>query len=201
MDFVCGDKFYYLYTDIGRNDVGEITLNFLREFGSIWAKVVHKDQKTPEKEADWRGMYRMPGPKWEDGLKFDDYTKKVKIDAELTKECVNGCYLLMTIQINDIGEYVPDFILYFFSIMVKVTSNKKTYTDIPKVIIQVDEFIVGSLDTTEMDDNYISEFYQVWLPHDSEVVEFDWQSTVASSSYLLHYLYKNWLILFYMLHQ
>ena len=179
LDFVCGDKFYYLYTDIGRNDVGEITLNFLREFGAIWAKVVHKDQKTPEKEADWRGMYRMPGPKWEDGLKFDDYTKKVKIDAELTKECVNGCYLLMTIQINDIGEYVPDFILYFFSIMVKVTSNKKTYTDIPKVIIQVDEFIVGSLDTTEMDDRYISEFYQVWLPHDSEVVEFDWQSTVA----------------------
>ena len=179
LDFVCGDKFYYLYTDIGRNDVGEITMNFLREFGSIWARVVRKDIKTPDKEADWRGLYRMPGPKWEDGLPFDNYTRKVTIGTDQTKDCVNGCYLLMTIQINDIGDYVPDFIYYFFSIMVKVTSNKKTYTDIPKVTIQVDEFIVGSLDTTEMDDRYISEFYQVWLPHDSDVVEFDWQSTVA----------------------
>ena len=33
LDFVCGDRFYYLYTDIGKNEVGEITLNFLREFG------------------------------------------------------------------------------------------------------------------------------------------------------------------------
>lgn len=179
LDFVCGDKFYYLYTDIGRNDVGEISMNFLREFGSIWAKVVRKDIQTPQEEANWRGLYRFPGPTWDDGLPFDDYTRKVTIGTDQTKDCVNGCYLLMTIQINDIGDYVPDFIYYFFSIMVKVTSNKKTYTDIPKVTIQVDEFIVGSLDTTEMDDRYISEFYQVWLPHDSDVVEFDWQSTVA----------------------
>lgn len=38
-DFVCGDYFYYLYTDIGRNNKAEITLNFLREFGTIYSKV------------------------------------------------------------------------------------------------------------------------------------------------------------------
>ena len=35
LDYVFGDKYYYLYTDIGRNDVGEITLNFLREFSKL----------------------------------------------------------------------------------------------------------------------------------------------------------------------
>ena len=179
LDFVCGNNFYYLYTDIGRNDVVEITMNFLREFGYIWAKVVRKDIQTPQEEANWRGLYRFPGPTWDDGLPFDDYTRKVTIGTDQTRDCVNGCYLLMTIQINDIGDYVTDFIYYFFSIIVKITSNKKTYTDIPKVRIQVDEFIVGSLDTTEMDDRYISEFYQVWLPHDSDIVEFDWQNTIA----------------------
>jgi hypothetical protein len=32
-DFVCGDRYYYLYTDLGKNEEGEITINFLREFG------------------------------------------------------------------------------------------------------------------------------------------------------------------------
>ena len=74
----------------------------------------------------------------------------------------------MTIKINEVGEYVPDSVFYLFSIIVKITSNKKTYNDIPKVVIQVDEYIIGSLDVTEMDDRLISEFYEVWLPHDSD---------------------------------
>ena len=179
LDYVFGDKLYYLYTDIGRNDVGEITLNFLREFGSLWARIVRKDLKVAEKEANWRKYYRLPGPNWE-FLKFDEYTRKLKITTKDTEECINGCYLLMTIQINDVGEYVPDSVFYLFSIIVKITSNKKTYNDIPKVVIQVDEYIIGSLDITEMDDRLISEFYEVWLPHDSDQVELDWQSSLAS---------------------
>ena len=58
LDYVCGDKFYYLYTDVGRNDVGEITLNFLREFGNLWARIVKKDLKTPETKANWRKVKR-----------------------------------------------------------------------------------------------------------------------------------------------
>lgn len=113
-------------------------------------------------------------------LKYDSYTRKVKITAKDTEECINGCYLLMTIQINEIGDYVPDYIFYIFSIIVKITSNKKTYNDIPKVVIQVNEFIVGSLDVTEMDDRLITEFYEVWFPHDSDEIEFDFQSSLAS---------------------
>ena len=49
-DFVCGDRYYYLYTDIGKNEVGEITINFLREFGNIWARVVRKDQNYADED-------------------------------------------------------------------------------------------------------------------------------------------------------
>ncbi len=179
LDYVCGDKLYYLYTDLGRNDFGEITLNFLREFGQLWAKVVKKDLQTPEPEANWRKYYRMPGPDWEDSLPFDSYTKKLKITSKDTESCINGCYLLMTIKINEIGGYVSDSIFYPFSILVKVTPPNKAYTEIPKLVIQVDEYIVGTLDVTEMDERYISEFYEIWLPHDSDTVEFDWQSSLA----------------------
>ena len=30
-----------------------------------------------------------------------------------------------------------------------------------------------------MDARYISEFYEIWLPHDSDTVEFDWQSSLV----------------------
>ena len=93
LDYVYGDKLYYLYTDLGRNDFGEITLNFLREFGQLWAKVVKKDLQTPEPEANWRKYYKMPGPDWEDSLPFDSYTKKLKITSKDTESCINGCYL------------------------------------------------------------------------------------------------------------
>jgi hypothetical protein len=36
----------------------------------LWAKVVKKDLKTAEAEANWRKYYRMPGPVWEDSFTF-----------------------------------------------------------------------------------------------------------------------------------
>ena len=180
VDYVCGDRFYYLYTDIEKNEEAEITLNFWREFGNLWAKVVKKDLKVAEKEANWREVYRMPGPEWEDTLPYDPYTKKLKVSTDDTKICVNGCYLLITIKINDIGAYIPDHYFYYFTVLAKITPSQKAYTDLPKVVMQVDEYIIGSLDTTELDDRFCSDFYEIWLPHDADTVEFDWQSTLAN---------------------
>ena len=177
LDFVCGDRFYYLYTDIGKNEIGEITINFLREFGNIWAKVVRKDQTSADEEANWRGIYRMPSADWEDSLPYDAYTKKLTVNPEKTADCIEGCYLLISVQVSQIGEYVEDDKFYPFSILTRITPNNRAYTDIPKVVIQVDEFIIGSVDVA--DNERIYEFFQIWLPHDSELVEFDWQSSVA----------------------
>ena len=176
-DFVCGDKLYYLYTDLGKSEEGEITINFLREFGSIWAKIARKDQIYPDEDHNWRGMYRMPSKDWEDSLPFNSYTKTMKIDPEDTRDCIEGCYLLITIQVSQIGEYVEDSKFYPFSIITRINPNNRAYTDIPKVVIQVDEFIIGNVEVSE--NERISQFYEVWLPHDDEVVLFDWQSSVA----------------------
>ena len=177
LDFTSGDNIYYLYTEIGKNEIGEVSINFLRDFGNVWGKVVRKDQTNPDEEANWRGMYRMPSEDWEDSLTFNRYTKKFEMDIEDTKDCIEGCYLLLSIQISQIGEYVPDTKFYPFSIIAKVTPNTQAYTDIPKVVIQVNEYIVGNVEISE--NERISQFYEVWLPHDSSAVYFDWQSKVA----------------------
>ncbi len=176
-DFTCGDRLYYLYTDIGKNEIGEVSVNFYRDFGNVWGKVVRKDQTNADLEPNWRGIYRMPSADWEDSLPFNGYTKKFEVGIEQTQDCIEGCYLLLSIQISQIGDYVGDYKFYPFSIISRITPNNYAYTDIPKVVIQVDEFIIGNVDISENERIY--QFYEIWIPHDSYRVEFDWQSEVA----------------------
>ena len=175
-DFTCGDYFYYFYMDIGKNDVGEISVNFLRDFGNLWGKIVRKDQSQIDEEANWRGKYRMPSEDWEDDL-VNQYTKKLEIKNEDTQDCIEGCYLLLSIQISQIGEYAPDSKFYPFSIITSISQNNRAYTDIPKIIIQANEYIVGNIEISE--NERISQFYEIYLPHNSLSVEFDFQSEVA----------------------
>ena len=177
LDFVAGDNIYYLYTDIGKNDIGEITINFLREFGYLWARVVRKDQEFIDSDANWKGIYKMPSKESGDSLPFNEYTKTLTVTSENTEICIEGCYLLISIRISQVGEIVEDYKFYPFSIITKITPNSGTYTDIPKVVIQVDEFIIGSVNVAQ--NEKINEFYEIWFPHDSETILFDWQSSVA----------------------
>ena len=176
-DFTCGDNFYYLYTDIGKNEEGEVLVDFLRDFGDVWGKIVRKDQTSIDEEANWRGIYRMPSKDWEDSLEYNQYIKKIIVRTEDTSDCIEGCYLLLSIRISQIGDYVDDSKFYPFSILPKISPNNRAYTDIPKVVLQVDEYIIGNVDISN--NERISQFYEVWLPHDSPRVDFDWQSGVA----------------------
>ena len=177
LDFVCGDQLYYLYTEIGKNDIAEITLNFLREFGSIWAKIVQKNQTSIDQMANWRGIYRMPLENDTESLPYNRYTKELIIRPEDTKDCSEGCYLLMSIQISQIGDIVEDEKFYPFSILARIIQNNTSIKEIPKVVIQVDEFIIGNVEVSKNEG--IFELFEIWLPHDSKLVEFDWQSSVA----------------------
>ena len=173
-DFLNSDYFYYLYTDIGKNDICEITVNFLRETGIIWAKVVRKYQIYSDAEANWRNIYRMPSEDWEDSKPFNQFTQKMMINAEDTQDCIEGCYLLISIQISYIGDYIDDFKYYPFSILTRIFSDNKAYIDVPKIIIQVDENIIGNINISKIE--RIDEFYEIRLSYDSDIVEFDWQS-------------------------
>ena len=119
----------------------------------------------------------MPSEDWEDSYLHNLYTKKIQFGVEHTQDCIEGCYLLLSIRISQIGEYVEDYKFYPFSIITRITPNNYAYTDIPKVHIQVDEYIIGNVDVSE--NERIFQFYEVWLPHDSYRVDFDFQSSVA----------------------
>ena len=176
-DFVCGDLIYYLYTDLGKNDNCEISVNFLRDSGEIYGKVVRKDQRAPHEESNWKGIYRFPSYEWEDSLPFNSYTKKMIVSPKDTEHCIEGCYLLISIRTSQIGEYIDDSKISQFTILARITNNNELETDIPNIIIQTEEIILGNINITE--NKIVHDFYEIWLPHDSERIEFDFQSSGA----------------------
>ena len=145
-DFTCEDNLSYLYANEKMKK--EVLVDFLKDFGDIWGKIVRKEQTLIDEETNWRGIHRIPSWDLVDSLEYNKYIKKLIIRTEDTWDCIERCYLLLSIKVSEIGEYVDDCRFYPFSILLKIAPNNRVYTDIPKVVIQVDEFIIGNVDVS-----------------------------------------------------
>ena len=180
-DFTTGDGYYYLYTDLGASDEGDVTINFYRDYGEVYGRIVKKNTKDTSEGIEWMDLYRLPGYGWGVGVddkNYNRYLKKYHIDIEDTADCINGCYLILGVIISQIGEYSKDWKFYPFSIITQI--GQSTFgedADVPIITIQVDEFIIGNVNIAK--NVRISQFYQVWLPHDTYQVQLDWQSELA----------------------
>ena len=178
-DFTTGDGYYYVYTDLGKNDQGDITVNFFRDYGEVYGRIVKKDSKDEVEEVEWMEKYRLPGSEWKiDGVNYNKYLKKYHISIEDTEDCIGGCYLILGIIISQIGEIAEEWKFYPFSIITEISQNSYGQsTDIPVTTIQVDEFIIGNVKISNNVE--ISQFYKIWLPRDTYELYFDWQSELA----------------------
>ena len=176
-DFTTGDSYYYFYTDIGQNDEGDVTVNFFRDFGEVYGRILPKKTDKQEPDHEWLNTYRLPSFKYiEDSFSYNPYLKKYIIKSEDTAYCVEGCYLILGIIISQIGEWAEEWKFYPFSILARISPNNKEEPQ--KVIIQVDEFIIGNVEVSK-NNKKISQVYEVWLPRDTSELQFDWQSELA----------------------
>ena len=178
-DFTTGDGYYYLYTDIGKNDQGDITINFFRDYGEVYGRIVKKNSQDDPQEVEWMNKYRLPGEEYPgDDDNYNKYLKKYHFTMDDTVDCNDGCYLILGIIISQIGEWAEDWKFYTFSIISEINQNPYgEFGDQQVITIQVDEFIIGNVQVSKS--VKINKFYQVWLPHDSHEVDFDWQSELA----------------------
>ena len=172
IDYVQNNKPQYYYTEIGRSEIGFISINFLRGSGSIYSKIIKKNIAEPEKGANWRGKYELPFEEKE--MKTDQFTKKIKIQSD--DECKEGCYLLLKV-FTDVqeDEKIYDFVNYPYSIFIN-SYPSYNYNNIPPIRIPIDQYIVGAVTSSQ---NSISEFYSVWLKYDADLVIIDFQTNAA----------------------
>ena len=179
-DILFGNEKKYYYIDIENNEVGDITIDYKRGSGYIYAKVVKKNEK--EENPDWRGMYRFLKEKG--GLKYETYLKKIEVNYDDTKDCEEGCYILLTVENsvhidnpeNDEKKALTPFRISIIPRLIK--SEYYLEEDlVPKVKIKVDDYIIGNLFPST---KKVYEFFEVNLPYDSDFVYIDWQADKSS---------------------
>ena len=182
LDVLHGNAYKYYYFDIGNMEYGDITLDFKRGSGNIYATVVPRNLDTPMDDPQWRGKYHFPTTA-DESLKYDTYIKKIIITDDDTKNCINGCYVLISMigNIARDGKYDDVYTPYRIGIIPRIINTEDDYLGNPKVSINVNEFIIGNIKfTSSVDIKY--DYYIITLQYESEYVYFDWQ---ADSPYLL----------------
>lgn len=175
-DFLHNNNSQYYYTEIGSNEQGFITLNFLRGIGKLFFKIVEKTENGPIEEGNWRGKYTLPDDNCE-----ELYYPKKKIYFEGTKNCVLGCYLLIKIfSIFNNTDEITDANFPISIIINSYHTNTFIYSlDVPVINIQNDEYVVGSVKYI-INDETIMEFYSILLNSNAKQVLIDFQSDTAS---------------------
>jgi len=178
-DFLVGNHPKYFYLDIGNEEMGDISINYKRSSGNIYASIVKKDKIKEEENATWRGIYTFP-KSIENSLRYETYLKKIFISPDDTKECTQGCYVLITVQSSNVRDlnYTDEknsTIPYRITITPRIIqSNLQTYKEIPKVTIPLNEYIIGNIETSNGENLYY--YYDVMLPFESEYLMIDWQA-------------------------
>ena len=170
------------YFDIGKDESGDITIDYIRGSGYIYAIVVDKNKGYDIDNSDWRGMYRFPKSK-DKTLSYETYLKKIEIKKEDTKDCDDGCYILITVEssvFEESSETDPkDYVPYRITITPRILPDGYEESEylVPKIKMKVNQFVTGDLLKTS---NKILAYYKVTLPYESDIVYIDWQADKPS---------------------
>ena len=178
-DFLVGqnEKLYYL--DIGKEEQGDITINYKRGSGNIYVSIVKKTELIEKEGADWRGIYKFP-KEIKDSLRYEPYLKKILILPEDTNKCDQGCYVLITVKSSNLRNtnYTDEKDInlpYRITIIPRIIqSGLAKYSEIPCVTIPMNEYIVGNIEISSGENLYY--YYDTVLPFESEYLMIDWQA-------------------------
>ena len=177
-DTINGNKVKHYYFDIEPDEFGDITLDFKRGSGNIYASVVSREFESEKPDAEWRGRYKFPTT-IEGTLKYATYNKKIIIDKESTHNCTRGCFVLISVVSNLLADegFEDDFTPYRISLTPRIISNFTQDIEAanPKVKIEINEFVIGDINLI-LSSDIVYDYYEVTFPTDSELVYLDWQA-------------------------
>ena len=152
-DILIGYVRKYYFMDIGKDETGDITIDYKRGSGYINAKVVKKQLDEIQEYPEWRGIYQFPKSR-DESLPYETYLKKIVISSDDTKDCDDGCYILITV-INSVykecekfyekAEIIPYRITLTPRIIPKDAYDPEIQNPIPKVKILANEFVIGDV--------------------------------------------------------
>ena len=142
----------YYYYDIGKNEKGEIILDFKRGSGIIFAKIVNKNSSIQNENA-WAKKVILPTENdYDKELIYDPYTQTIKYNKYITKKCINDCFIVFGVKSKeDYSEYQN-----LFTFEYSITPFYKFIEENPYeyIYIPMNEFIFGTLSSPEYQRKY-----------------------------------------------
>ena len=178
-DYLIANNRNYYFTDLGQYISGDIIINYYRGNGRIYGKIVKKVQPISDQNKEWRGVYDFPKNS-EESLPYVNYLKKLVFTQKDTEDCEYGCYLLLTVENKIQSSSSKDLSKRFviFDIIIK-TSSEVIKSFAPLIPITSENYIIGNIAPEEIE--YDSKtFYIFFIPYDSDVIVFDFQSEYAT---------------------
>ena len=174
-DSLSGNDIEYYYTDVIKDEEGEVIVNFNRGNGNIFARIFQKN--STDEKPDWMGRIHLPKPNELDNLPSDPYLKKVYYFNYDTNKCDVGCYLIIGVQNQIHSKTENNKFLYDISLLVNVINNiestKRQITTIP-----INEYIVDSLpQNQELNDYY--KYYKLYVPSEAKEIIIEFQSDLC----------------------
>ena len=189
-DILHGKKQKYYFFEIGKEEYGDMTIDFKRGSGNIYAFIQQRkldnedDEDNEDNEVNeesnkykniWRDDYYFPENEIE-SLEYNIFGKEIVIKETDTDKCDNGCYVLITIKSN--FKYYTnaenETTTFRFSITPRIKSKNKAI-ETSKVRINLNEFVIGDI-INEQNETRKYDYYTITLPYDSNSIIFDWQA-------------------------
>ena len=175
-DTLIEDQITYYYTEINKNEVGYITVNFNRASGEVFAKILNIEET--EKKVDdnndpryWLGKFNLPKKKSNNDLTYNPFTKNIYYDNEQTTHCYKACFALLVIKatINtDENISLPKS----YDISIAVHEDEESTLIERSIDIPVNEYIIGSISSDNQLINYF-QYYTFDVLTDSDIIYID----------------------------
>ena len=175
-DTLIEDQISYYYTEINKNEVGYITVNFNRASGEVFAKIlnIEETEERLNNEDDprfWLGKYNLPSKQSPNDLIYNPFTKNIYYSNELTTHCYKACFALLVIKATikaDDNQLLPKS----YDISIAVHEDEESTLIERSIDIPVNEYIIGSISSNNQLINYF-QYYTFDVLTESDIIYID----------------------------
>ena len=168
--------YQYYYTEILEGEEGELMLHNKRLYGLIYAKYMNKSDINDINELS--NISKYPHSMNENQLEYNEHKLQLRFDYwNITSNCKNGCYLLITYEQIKSKENYP-LIGYEYTILPRTWN----FTDSASSLIEIpsNEYIIGCFEPLTPP----THFYFIHIPDDAEKI------IIQSESYFIEAYYE-----------
>ena len=144
----------YFYTQIDKDEEGEINFMFNKGNGQIFARLVEKNKV--DEQYNWNKRVKLPDINSKDLLYYDTLNNVIKYSSKDKNNCINGCELYIHIQSQETTKKGTSFTEVSFS----VDHKRNDINENSVVEMNMNKYIKGTFEKNKY------KYYTITIPED-----------------------------------